>query len=146
MSEVRCRAGGVVGAERGSRRSCRGFRQLQELTKMLQDCFATFRWITGLIFLLIDKRSFVKFHAAQYIAFNIVHVPSWFAFWFLVVVIIAITYAIFHFPFGFLTFSLLPVWELPSLRTWIFLMFKAYNHEKFKLPIIGDIVDKMVNK
>jgi uncharacterized membrane protein len=25
-------------------------------------------------------------------------------------------------------------------------MYKAYSHEKFMLPIIGDIVDKMVNK
>jgi len=30
-----------------------------------------FMWISGLIFLLLDKRPFVKFHAAQSIAFNI---------------------------------------------------------------------------
>ena len=42
-----------------------------------------FGWVSGLIFLLIDKRPFVKFHAAQSIAFNIAFFaagwrwPSW---------------------------------------------------------------------
>ena len=55
-------------------------------------------WVTGLIFLLIDKRPFVKFHGAQSIALNICFVAVW------------ILYAIFSFfmaidPFGWV-FSL----------------------------------------
>ena len=38
-------------------------------------------WITGLIFLLIDKRPFVRFHGAQSIAFNISIFPIWIALW-----------------------------------------------------------------
>jgi uncharacterized membrane protein len=99
-----------------------------------------FGWITGLIFLLIDKRPFVKFHGAQSIAFNISIVPIWFALW-IVWLIIA------HIPIiGLLGLAIFPLFGLAVFAAWIFLMYKAYSHEKFKLPIIGDIVDKMVNK
>ena len=105
-----------------------------------------FWWVSGLIFLLIDKRPFVKFHAAQDIAFNIAMAIIAFAFWIVAFVITAITTAIFHFPIGFLTFLLWPVIGIAFFATWIFLMYKAYNHEKFKLPIIGDMVEKMVGQ
>jgi uncharacterized membrane protein len=105
-----------------------------------------FWWISGLIFLLIDKRPFVRFHAAQDIAFNIAMCIVGFAFWFVAFIITAITTAIFHIPFGFLTFLLWPVVGIAFFATWIFLMYKAYSHEKFKLPIIGDMVEKMVGQ
>jgi uncharacterized membrane protein len=105
-----------------------------------------FWWISGLIFLLIDKRPFVKFHAAQDIAFNIAMYAIGIAFWFIAVILTAITTAIFHFPIGIFTFFLGPVMGIAFFGTWIFLMYKAYNHEMFKLPIIGDMVEKMVNK
>lgn len=100
-------------------------------------------WITGLIFLLIDKRPFVKFHAAQSIAFNIAFIAIWIVFWICSSVIAIITAAI-HIPIGFLMFFLWPIIGLGFLVMWIFLMYKAYNHEKYKLPIIGNIVEGMV--
>jgi len=100
-------------------------------------------WITGLIFLLIDKRPFVKFHAAQSIAFNIAVIAIWIVFGIISGIISAITVAM-HIPVGFLTFFLWPVIGLAFFVTWIFLMIKAYNHEMFKLPIIGNIVEGMV--
>jgi uncharacterized membrane protein len=97
-------------------------------------------WVTGLIFLLIDKRPFVKFHAAQSIAFNICIFPFWIALW-IIELILA------HIPIiGFLGLIMFPVFGLVIFALWIFLMFKAYSHEKFKLPIIGNIVEGMVNK
>jgi uncharacterized membrane protein len=97
-------------------------------------------WITGLIFLLIDKRPFVRFHGAQSIAFNISIFPIWIALW-IVWLIIA------HIPIvGLLGLIIFPVFGLAVFVAWIFLMYKAFSHEKFKLPIIGDIVEKMVNK
>jgi uncharacterized membrane protein len=99
-----------------------------------------FGWVTGLIFLLIDKRPFVKFHAAQSIAFNICILPCWIALW-IIELILA------HIPIiGFLGLIMFPVFGLAIFAIWIFLMFKAYSHEKFKLPIIGNIVEGMVNK
>jgi uncharacterized membrane protein len=102
-----------------------------------------FGWITGLIFLLIDKRPFVKFHAAQSIAFNIAFFAVWLVFWVVSMTITVITAAL-HFPIGFLSFFLAPVIWLAFIATWIFLMYKAYNREKFKLPIIGNLVEGMV--
>jgi uncharacterized membrane protein len=102
-----------------------------------------FGWITGLIFLLIDKRPFVKFHAAQSIAFNIAFFAVWVVFWVISFTLTIVTAAM-HFPIGFLSFFLAPVIWLAFIVTWIFLMYKAYNREKFKLPIIGNIVEGMV--
>jgi uncharacterized membrane protein len=100
-------------------------------------------WITGLIFLLIDKRPFVKFHAAQSIALNIAFIAVWIVFWICSSVIAVITSAI-HIPIGFLMFFLWPIIGLGFLGLWIFVMYKAYNHEKYKLPIIGNLVEGMV--
>jgi uncharacterized membrane protein len=102
-----------------------------------------FGWITGLIFLLIDKRPFVKFHAAQSIAFNIAFFVVWIVFWVISFTLTMVTAAL-HFPIGFLSFFLAPIIWIAFIITWIFLMYKAYNREKFKLPIIGNIVEGMV--
>jgi len=104
-----------------------------------------FGWISGLIFLLIDKRPFVKFHGAQSIALNIAFFVVWVAFW-IVTMILGMITAILHFPIGFLMAFLFPVVILAFFVVFIFCMYKAYNHEKFKLPIIGNIVEKMVGQ
>ncbi|MGB6462221.1 MAG: DUF4870 domain-containing protein [Candidatus Acidiferrum sp.] len=97
-------------------------------------------WVTGLIFLLIDKRPFVKFHAAQSIAFNIVLIPVWIA-------LLIVGFILGHIPIiGFLGLLMFPIFWLAIFAVWIFLMYKAYSHEMFKLPIIGNIVENMVNK
>lgn len=104
-----------------------------------------FGWLSGLIFLLIDKRPFVRFHGAQAIAFNI----GFFAVWILYLIfsfILTMVTAMLHFPIGFISFFLLPVIGIAFVATWIFLMYKAYSHEKFKLPIIGNLVEKMVGQ
>jgi uncharacterized membrane protein len=100
-------------------------------------------WITGLIFLLIDKRPFVKFHAAQSIAFNIAIVAVYIAFGIVGFVVTMIGAAI-HLPIGFFMVFLWPIIGIGVLIAWIFVMYKAYSHEKYKLPIIGDIVENMV--
>jgi uncharacterized membrane protein len=100
-------------------------------------------WITGLIFLLIDKRPFVRFHAAQSIALNIAFIAIWIVFWICSSVIAIVTAAI-HIPIGFLMFFLWPIIGLGFLVLWIFVMYKAYSHEKYKLPIIGNLVEGMV--
>ena len=94
-------------------------------------------WITGLIFLLIDKRPFVKFHAAQAIAMSIAVTVLYF--------VLGIFIGMMHFiHLGLLAFLLYPLLGLAFLVLWIFVMYKAYQHEKYKLPIIGDLVEGMV--
>jgi uncharacterized membrane protein len=104
-----------------------------------------FGWLSGLIFFLIDKRPFVKFHGAQSIALNICLIAVWILY-IMFSFFITMVSAMLHFPIGFISFFFLPVIGLAFFATWIFLMYKAYNHEKFKLPIIGNMVEKMVGQ
>ncbi len=84
-------------------------------------------WITGLIFFLIEKDSkFVKFHAMQsIITFGGLMILSW---------ILAFIPII-----GWVISSLLGIL---ALVLWILLMIKAYQGEKIKLPVIGDLAEK----
>jgi uncharacterized membrane protein len=84
-------------------------------------------WITGLIFFLIEKDSkFVKFHAMQsIITFGGLMIISW---------ILALVPII-----GWVISSLLGIL---ALVLWILLMIKAYQGERFKLPVVGDLAEK----
>ena len=82
-----------------------------------------FGWVTGLIFFLIDKRPFVRFHAMQSIIVSVVVMII-----FLVLSWIWIVGWIISGLLGIAVFIL-----------WIFLMVKAYQHEMFKLPVLGDL-------
>ena len=86
-------------------------------------------WVTGIIFLLIDKRPFVKFHAAQSIVvFGGLHIIS----------------IVLHFMHFFLVgFGLQAVIWLASFVLWIVLMIKAFQHDMFRVPIAADIADGM---
>jgi uncharacterized membrane protein len=99
--------------------------------------------ISGLIFLLIDKRPFVRFHGAQAIAMTIAFFAVWVGFWIITLLLGFIT-AMMKFPVGFLTVFLYPVVMIAFFITWIYCMYKAYQHEKSKLPIVGNIVEGMV--
>jgi uncharacterized membrane protein/ribosomal protein L40E len=84
-------------------------------------------WITGLVFILIEKENkFVRFHAMQSIvvfgAWNVLAIILWWI--------------------PFVGWILGTVLSLLGLVLWIILMVKAYQGERFKLPIAGDIAEK----
>ena len=88
-------------------------------------------FITGIIFLVVEKDSqFVRFHAMQS---TIVSIG-----------LFVLNIALGMIPFlGWLVGLLLaPV----AFLLWIFLMYKAFQGEKFKLPVIGDIAEQQVAK
>lgn len=88
-------------------------------------------WVSGIIFLLIEKENkFVKFHAIQSIV----------TFLSLTIVSFVLGYIPILGSFLSLVISLL------QLALWIFLMYKAYTGEKFKLPFAGDIAEQQLNK
>jgi uncharacterized membrane protein len=90
-----------------------------------------FGWVSGLIFLLIEKESkFVRFHAIQSIAVYVV-------FFVLVLIFLFIPFI------GWVIDILL---YIAMLILWILLMYKAYQGEKFKLPIVGDFAEKQANQ
>ncbi len=97
-----------------------------------------FGWVSGLIFLLIDKRPFVRFHAAQSIGISVGAIAVMIAFWILTVILAFISGGL-----GILLGLLFPLMGLGIFVLVIVCMVKAYKNEKFKLPIIGDIAEKM---
>ena len=97
-------------------------------------------WVTGIIFFLIDKRPSVRFHAAQsMVVFGGLHVIN---------MIVRISFGGgFMMMGGWGSFGL--AWLLYSLLSlvgfilWILLMVKAYQGEKFLVPVAGDIAQKL---
>lgn len=85
-------------------------------------------FVTGIVLYVLDQENkFVKFHAAQSIA-------TFLPLFIIGMIISAIPYI------GGALSSLL--WLL-EICLWFILMFKAYQHEKFKLPLVGDIAENI---
>lgn len=84
-------------------------------------------WITGLVFLLIEKDDqFVRFHAMQSIVtfggltvIMMVPIIGWF---------------------------LTPMLAILGFVLWLVLIYKAYQGEEFKLPWIGQFAKKQLGK
>jgi len=98
-------------------------------------------FITGIIFLVIEpykNDKFVRFHAFQSIFFNVALIVFW------------IAYTIVASILGFVSLGILAVGmglvglliSLAILAYWIFLMYKAYNNELYRIPFIGDLAAK----
>jgi uncharacterized membrane protein len=98
-----------------------------------------FGWVSGLIFLLLDKRPLVRFHAAQSIGLNVAAFAIFIVFWILTAILTIASGGL-----GILMSLLFPLLMLGIAIVVIICMVKAYKNEKFKLPVIGDIVEKMV--
>ena len=98
-------------------------------------------FITGIIFLVIEPYKndrFVRFHAFQSIFLSVV----WIAFR---IVWRDIFMGMFFSPLAILwgLFSLvMTLVSLAFLALWVFLMYKAYNNEKYELPFIGPLAAK----
>jgi uncharacterized membrane protein len=93
-------------------------------------------WVTGLVFFLIDKRPFVRFHAAQ----SMVVFGGLGILYFLFGIFFR---ASFMFMGGFSALGFVAllsslIW-LVGFVLWILLMVKAYQHEKFEVPIAAGI-------
>ena len=81
-------------------------------------------WITGLVFLLIEKNDkFIRFHAAQsLVLFGALTVVTF-------IPVLGQIVAVIIMPLG--------------LILWIFLMVKAYKNEMFELPIVAELAKKV---
>jgi len=87
-------------------------------------------WITGLIFFLIEEKDeFVRFHAMQsLIVFGAITVVS---------IVLGILFMI-----PFLGPVLGAFFWIATVVLWIILMVKAYQGERYKLPIAGNLAEK----
>jgi uncharacterized membrane protein len=95
-------------------------------------------WITGIIFILIDKRPFVRFHAAQSIAL--------FGALSLLRVVLRIAF------FGTHGIGMVGFWALLSVLltvitivAWIACMILAYQGKRFEVPVAGPIAKNIAS-
>ncbi|HLW80103.1 MAG TPA: zinc-ribbon domain-containing protein [Terriglobia bacterium] len=109
-------------------------------------------WIIGIVFAVTEPYKsdrFVRFHAFQSIFFAI----ACFVVSFALAIVSMVFTAIFltsNFSAGFSMFGLLAgifwIIRLAMLGGWLFLMFKAYNNERFMLPVIGPMAAQQAAK
>jgi len=94
--------------------------------------------ITGIIFYVIEKENkYVRFHAMQAILFG----AAWIILW--IVLGIVMTALSFVPVLGWIIAAVVYLaLGLGGFILWLFLMYKAYQGEKFKLPIVGDMAEK----
>ena len=87
-------------------------------------------FITGIVFLVLEKdNKFVRFHAMQSLA--------------TFVALYAISIVVGMIPFiGILSILI----NILGLILWLLLMYKAFEGERFKLPVVGDFAEKQINK
>lgn len=82
-------------------------------------------WLTGIVFLLIEKDPFVRFHAAQSI------------------IVFGILTIVTIIPF---LWMIAPLAWIVGFVLWLVLIFKAYQGEEFKLPWVSDLAKKLLKK
>jgi uncharacterized membrane protein len=94
-------------------------------------------WITGIIFLIIDKRPLVRFHAAQSIV----------VFGILSLLRLVISFGILGSGgggmFGFWSLIVLLI-NLVTLVAWIALMILAYQGKRYEVPGVGGLVKSVM--
>jgi len=96
-------------------------------------------WLTGIIFLLIDKRPWVRFQAAQSIVvfggLTVIRIG-------LGIMTISLGGVVGYGMLGMLGMLI----GLLGLALWILLMVKAYQHQNFRVPIAAGIADGIAGK
>jgi uncharacterized membrane protein len=94
--------------------------------------------ITGIIFFVLEgDNRFVKFHAAQSIVYSVVVIVVNIAFTVLGIVLAFIPRigGIFSGLVGLVSMLV----SLVFFLGWLFLMYKAFQHEEYELPLVGGI-------
>jgi uncharacterized membrane protein len=99
-------------------------------------------WLTGLIFYLIDKRPFVRFHAAQSIVvFGALHVLTF---------IFGAIFGLSWLGGGWEGFSTGLVFyrivHAIAFILWIVLMIKAHQGQRFRVPLAADAAERIFGK
>lgn len=97
-------------------------------------------FITGIVFLVIEPYKndrFVRFHAFQSILFSGVAIGFSIVWMILESLMLSVAYGLWY-----VLFLIWVAVRLGFFVIWLFLLYKAYNNERFMLPIIGPIAAK----
>ena len=85
--------------------------------------------VTGIIFLVIEKDSFVRFHAMQStLVFGGLMILKW---------VFAITVVL---------LPLAGILWIVGFVLWLFLIYKAWNGSEFEVPVVGKFARSLVGK
>lgn len=95
--------------------------------------------VTGLVFFLIEKtHSTVRFHAAQSILYSLATIAVW------------IVLGIFDLVLAQISWTMASLFAMVQLLVylglfvlWVILLIKGYSGEKWKLPVLGDMAERM---
>lgn len=91
--------------------------------------------IVSILFLLLEKKNqYIRFHAMQStITFGGIY-------------LLEIILQIVPYVNRFVIFLLFPAFSVLTFMLWLFLMWKAYTGEKYKLPYIGELAERQLEK
>jgi len=95
-------------------------------------------FVTGIIFLIIEKDPFVRFHAMQSI---VVSLAFFVLSWILGIISVFLGLTVFLAWVGPLLSGILMI---GGFVLWLMLIYKAYQGEKWQVPYIGKFVERMV--
>jgi uncharacterized membrane protein len=89
-------------------------------------------FLTGIVFLVLEKdSSFVRFHAMQSLIFFLGYA-----------VVTSVLWAV---AWPLMLLLALPLW-IVVIVVWVVLIVKAFQGQRFKLPLIGDLAEQQVAK
>jgi uncharacterized membrane protein len=104
-------------------------------------CYAV-GFVTGVLFLVLapyNQNRNIRFHAFQSIFFHV----AWIVLWMVVQMFLrSVGYGFLGGMVSLLVGLISLGVGLAGVALWIFLMFKAYNGERFHLPVLGDLAEK----
>jgi uncharacterized membrane protein len=109
-----------------------------------------FGWVSGLVFFLIEKDSkLVRFHAMQSLLLNGLVLVLSIVLWVVTIVLVLIASQLPGFLstlVGLLSTLIWLVVFVGFLLAWIMCLVKAFQGQYYKLPIIGNMAEGIVNK
>lgn len=103
------------------------------LAENVAGMLAYFTIIPAIIFLLIEpynRNRFVRFHSFQCL------------FTFAALIVVRVCLSVVSMIVSFLIIPLWGLFVLACIALWLLLIIKAYQHQLFKLPIVGDLAEK----
>jgi len=110
------------------------------LTSNVAGALAYFTIIPAIIFLVVEpynRDRFVKFHAFQSLFFNLAWIVLVFG-----MMIVSLIIGMIPVIGGIISLLMWVVICLGGFALWVFVMYKAYNQEKFRLPVIGNLAEQ----
>ena len=95
-------------------------------------------FVTGIVFLYLEpynQDEFIRFHARQSIGFSIAV--------FAINIIFGVFIAILPHQLGTMLSFLEGLIDLALAIFWLFLMYKAFNGERYRIPELADVIDQV---